>query len=66
MRQDYASASQAVYYTMAGIMALAFLISARTLRRGVQTERITDEDDAEQPGPPAPADAGPVNPRPAR
>lgn len=66
VRQDYASASQAVYYTMAGIMAMAFLISARTLRRGVQTEMVTDEDDAEQPSPPASADAGPVNPRPAR
>ena len=40
VRLDYAEATRAVLYTMAGIMALAFLIAVRALHRGVQSEAV--------------------------
>ena len=47
VRADYASAIEVVLYTMAGIMALAFVIALLGLRHGVQTDVAEVADDAE-------------------
>ena len=47
VRLDYAYATRAVLYSMAGIMAAAFVIALLSLRRGVQTELVGDTLDAE-------------------
>jgi EmrB/QacA subfamily drug resistance transporter len=43
IRADFASATQAVLYTMAAIMALAALVALRGLRRGNQREEAAPE-----------------------
>ena len=57
VRLDYAYATRAVLYSMAGIMAAAFVIALVTLRRGVQTELVGDTLGAE-PDAAAPVSSG--------
>ena len=50
VRLDYANAVEAVLYTMAGIMALAFVIALLTLHRGVQAQTADASEDAASTG----------------
>jgi EmrB/QacA subfamily drug resistance transporter len=53
IRADFASATQAVLYAMAAIMALAALVALRGLRRGIQRDDAPPETASAQPSSPA-------------